>query len=346
MALNYIFQPEKPEKFGGEDHEDIDEFLATMNMYLRSIHVPAGTIAEVERYKVMILHKHLTGQAKDFWMELNPTKKVSYTLATNALRDRFPVPNHEILQWNSRVKAMAELNGLAQGSLTSDEYIKKANSLYATLGEEHAFTLATKFVEGINDRAVQAQVDYQTRGNYARFSDVMQAYIYSTATTQCLESTTKATRNKTVPTTPDYGQMMYHMGEMFRSLMTANPPREASDRVPVYLPTMPSHYIPIQNMPTQTRGEQSYGQYQPRPVVCFRCGGSGYRAYDCQPPEPLPREEQEWLRALHLRNPNNSTLNPPQVVAHIDEIETDSPDLANILAFEGESSLFGGSHGG
>ena len=31
---------------------------------------------------------------------------------------------------------MAELNGLTQGSLTSDEYIKKAKGLYATLGDD------------------------------------------------------------------------------------------------------------------------------------------------------------------------------------------------------------------
>ena len=64
---------------------------------------------------------------------------------------------------------MAEMNGLTQGSLTSDEYIKKAKGLYVTLGEENTFMLATKFVEGINDRAVQVQVDYQTRGDYAPF---------------------------------------------------------------------------------------------------------------------------------------------------------------------------------
>ena len=33
----------------------------------------------------------------------------------------------------------------------------------------HAFTLATKFVEGINDRAVPVQVDYQTRGGLCPF---------------------------------------------------------------------------------------------------------------------------------------------------------------------------------
>lgn len=125
--MNFV-QPECPEKFGGEDHEDVEEFLVTMNMYLRSIHIPAGTIVEVERYKVVILPKHLIGQAKDFWMELNPMKKVTYTLATNALRDRFPVPNHETLQRNSRVKAMAEMNSLTQGNLTSNEYIKKAKN--------------------------------------------------------------------------------------------------------------------------------------------------------------------------------------------------------------------------
>ena len=80
MALHCVVQPEKPEKFGGEDHEDIDEFSFTMNMYLQSIHIPARTIVEAKRYKVVTLHKHLAGQAKDFWMELNPMKKVSYIL--------------------------------------------------------------------------------------------------------------------------------------------------------------------------------------------------------------------------------------------------------------------------
>ena len=123
MALHCVVQPEEPQKFGGEDHEDIDKFLFTMNMYLRTIYIPARTIVEAERYKVVIPHKNLVGQVKDFWMELHPTKKVSYTLATHVLRDRFPAPNHETLQWNSRVKAMAEMNGLGQGSLTSNEHI-------------------------------------------------------------------------------------------------------------------------------------------------------------------------------------------------------------------------------
>ena len=80
-------------------------------------------------------------------MELTPA---TYALVTNSLRGRFPVPNPEVLQWNNRMKAMAEMNNLTQDSLTSEEYPKKAKGFYATLGEEHAFTLATKFVEGIN----------------------------------------------------------------------------------------------------------------------------------------------------------------------------------------------------
>ena len=145
--------------------EGVEDFLVTFDMYLQSIHIPTGTIAQADRYKVVILHRYLTGQAREFWMKLNPARKSNYALATNSLRGRFPAPNPEMLQWNNRVKAMAEMNNLTQGSLTSEEYLKKAKGLYTTLGEEHAFTLATKFVEGINDRAVQIQIDYQTRGN-------------------------------------------------------------------------------------------------------------------------------------------------------------------------------------
>ena len=48
-------QPEKPVKFGGEKGEDVDDFLIAMEMYLRSMRMPKGTIAEIEQYKLVLL---------------------------------------------------------------------------------------------------------------------------------------------------------------------------------------------------------------------------------------------------------------------------------------------------
>ena len=88
--VNFIVQTEKLEKFEGEEYEDVEDFLVTLDMYLQNIHIPAGTIAQADRYKVVILHLYLTGQAREFWMELNPARKSTYALATNSLRGRFP----------------------------------------------------------------------------------------------------------------------------------------------------------------------------------------------------------------------------------------------------------------
>ena len=157
MVVNQNPSSYMMECFRGEKYEDVDDFLFTMGIYLRSIHIPAGgTEAETERYKVVILHRHLAGRARDFLMELNPTSKATYEQATTALKQRFPTQSHETARWTSKSRALAEMNSLTQGNITSEEYLEKAKELYAVLGDEHALSLVTQFVDGINDHAVQS----------------------------------------------------------------------------------------------------------------------------------------------------------------------------------------------
>lgn len=73
----YLFQSEKLDKFGREDHEDVDDILITIDMYLRGVSIPGEAPAEMKWYKVVILHRHLVGQAKEYWTELNPTSKTT-----------------------------------------------------------------------------------------------------------------------------------------------------------------------------------------------------------------------------------------------------------------------------
>lgn len=339
--------PEKPEKFGGERDEDVDEFLTTMNVYLRSIHIPQGPTNEMEKYKVVLLHRHLMGRARLFWQELGPTKKTTYELATSALRQRFPVPNHEIARLDSRNRAIMEMNNLVQGSLTGDEYVERVQDIYAKLGEEYALSLATRFVDGINDRMVQIQVDGQLRGVYTPFQEVIQAYLGCTATLRRREAAVLARNSQPEPESQGYEHVIRQMGEMFKNILSRPP--NSNQRQP---PSHPS-YQPIVgsvsqgSAPAQNTRPTAYpGQRDIRSkveVTCFRCGEKGHRAYECSN-TPLTREEQDRLRKEYTRD--MGPRYPPQVVAAVEispEIEDTDPSgmvmmSANLVeAFSGDS---------
>ena len=121
---------------------DSSYVLIIMNMYLGSIHIPEGTADEVkQKYKVVILHRHLTGRAHGVWQE-------SY------------------VSW--------------------DQYV---------------LSLATRFVDGINDRVVQIQVDDQFGGVHTPFFNVIRAYLGCTMTLRRQEAaTTKRSLRSDTPT--------------------------------------------------------------------------------------------------------------------------------------------------
>lgn len=235
-----MVQPEKPEKFGGGKNEDVDEFMITLDMYLRSIHIPKGTEREIEQYKLVILHRHLTGKANEFWQELHPTKRTTYTAAVAALRQRFPPPNYEIARLDSRGRAIIEMNNLVQGNLTGDEYVEKVQEIYAKLGEEYALALATRFMDGINDQIVQIQVDGQLGGIYTPFRDVIQAYLGCTASLRRREVVAATKNLQSEPESQGYEQMIRQMGEMFKDILSRpadTNQRQPSSHQPIYQPS-------------------------------------------------------------------------------------------------------------
>lgn len=327
----YMPPPEKPEKFGGDKEEDIDEFLTTMNIYLRSIHIPQDSPEEAEKYKVVLLHRHLTGRARIFWQELSPTKKSTYALASSALRQRFPVPNHEIARLDSRNRAIMEMNNLTQGTLMGDEYVEKVQEIYAQLGDEYALSLATRFVDGINDRVVQIQVDGKIEGVYTPFHDVIQAYLACTSSLRRREAAAMIAtkRPQLEPETQGYEQVIRQMGEMFKDILSKPSPTSQSysrmqptlSQPNISTVTQAPGQVPIPQVTMPVSTGQSYQrEFRPRgEMTCFRCGTRGHRASDCMN-SPLPREEQERLRNNFTSRYGDatSTSRTPQVVAQVE----------------------------
>ena len=164
-----------------------------------------------------------------FLNELSPTKRATYALATAELRRRFPSPNHEATRLDMRNRAIAEMNNLTQGTRTSEEYAEYVQELYTRLGEEYEVSLATRFVDGINNEVIQIQVDGHLRGVYTPFSEVIQVYLGCTTTLRRKEAATvkemsvgvKETNAEVRKADPgpmmEYEQMMRQMGEMFKS---------------------------------------------------------------------------------------------------------------------------------
>ena len=214
--ISYYHTVHQPSNFGGEKGENVEKFLITLKLSFLNLHIQIPNPVEREQIKLDILESYLVGRAYECWMAMNPANKATFDLASTALKRRFPRPNYDAARWNMRIKAQAEMDGLTQGHMTSDEYIEKANELYDTLGEEYALTLSTRFVDGINDRAVQVHVDTQTGGNYTSFQAVIRAYTIATTTIRRQEM---AKRRNTVEPKQDLQQMVHSMGELFKGMM-------------------------------------------------------------------------------------------------------------------------------
>jgi len=127
-------------------------------------------------------------------------------------------------------------------------------------------------------------------------------------------------------------QMVLQVGEMLKEL-TLSRQAERNSRANQYQPIAGA----VSQQPIQNRSSQPSNQYQPaagntsqqsfqnrssrpREVICFSCGAQGHRVQECRAMNPLPREEQDRLRAMYMRNQQytanlpfnqNNTGSPP-----------------------------------
>ena len=144
----------------------------------------------------------------------------------------FPKPDEESEYRSAQNKVVVEMNTLKQGEVTTDEYAKKTIRLYGILGDDTAFalSLATKFVDGIANPMVQVLVDTQTKGDYTPFMDVINAFKISTTTIRRQELALQAPSKDLKPPKQDYQQMVYHMSELFKGILSSNQEQQEPGR--------------------------------------------------------------------------------------------------------------------
>jgi len=284
----------KPERFSGEKNTiGVTDFLKSLQVAFACLE-PMQDAEQKETAKVVILQGHLDGKAKQFWLSLRSDKKVTFELASQALKRKFPTYEDDLGDWEEKVKAVSEMNMLMQGSLTSAQYVEKANNLFNVLGEEYSLVLATKFVDGIIDDNTKLTVDAQLDGAY-NFPDMIKAYEKYTKFLRHREmmkqrpepiKDSKTEQEMMVEAMKQNSQMVLQIGEMLKGLTL---PKQQAER-----PNFGGRgYQPIVGTVGSTRPQD-----QPD-VVCYNCGVRGHRVFECRSTNPLSREEQDKLRGRH-----------------------------------------------
>ena len=137
-------------------------------------------------------------------MSLRAESKATYVLAIQALCQRFPTHINDNAERAVKARALAEMDALTQGDLTSEEYIERANDLFAILGEDQSRALATKFMDRIKDSGVQVTVDSQVEEPYNDLPDMLRIFDKSTRSTRRRETTrlNVAEEGRQAPTDP------------------------------------------------------------------------------------------------------------------------------------------------
>ena len=199
-------------------------------------------------------------------------------------------------EWAIKYKAISDLNNLVQGSMTVDKYAEKAKEIFNVLGDEYSRVLATKFMDGLADDAIQVTIDNEMTED-SKFPEMMTIYERCTKTRRRREMAfqqpelkqkepAKSEQEMMLEMIKNNSQMVLQIGEMLKGLAL---PKQQPDR-----PNFGGReYQPIVGTVGSTRPQD-----QPD-VVCYNCGVRGHRVFECRSTNPLSREEQDKLRGRH-----------------------------------------------
>ena len=353
MMNNLIAPVITPIRFDGEKSSSVEDFLDTLEMGHPFLEQQV-TEDKRERAKILVLQNHLDGKARHYWTLLAREKKDTFAHAAAALRERFPVTSNTA--GAARMRAMTEVNGLTQGDMTSEEYVTKAEELFAVLGNDYSEVLATKFLDGLSDQVLQYTV-YAQAAEPLAFSDVIRVFLKCARPVRARE----ALQQKSVQADPGPNAtnsmefLVQQMGELVRGINHLSMERQHEKQqdfghqgsyqpivgVVQQQPAQQSVQQPARqsmqqganqpqdrNQPYQPpQRQQGYSSYQMRggnggyragPAgACYTCGDPGHRAYECQ----APRNKGNVQSQGNMQNQGNPQgVNHPRQVTCI-EIE-------------------------
>ena len=336
VDLSHQFQP--PRLSGEEGTLTLGDFISALELSFPALDRQFPNPQQNQRAKGLTLQSYLDGPARQFWFSLRANVRASYTDTIAALKLQFPDEAEEDVE-SAKDQAILEMTNLNQGSMSIMEYERKANQLYARLGEDYSRILATKFVRGIREAGLKTLVDSQFPERRYTFAEALTAFRRCTRIDrqgEVLKLKSEARENP-----PDTMIPVYQVAELIKTLNLN--PQAAAPAVPSggnryqpivgtvgYTPpsTYPSTQQPQGQPPAQSQGMHStsrYGMYtnqawRPRnDFVCFTCGQPGHRSFDCTSPNPLPREEQERLRTARLRMQPPGAISTNQAGSNIAE---------------------------
>ena len=310
--------PFKPPRFSGEANTlNVEDFLGAIELSFPSLDRQFADGPLRERARGLTLQSYLDGPARQYWFSLKADVRASYTETAAALRLRFPDEN-EADGESARDQAIADLTNLEQGVLTSKEYADKAGQLFTLLGGDYSRILASKFVGGIQDLNLRVLVDSQFEGVYL-FPDALKAFRRCTRIMRQRETQKKEVKENTTETMIP----VYQVAELIKTLNLAPQPSHYQPIVgtigyPANYPPQPQPQPATMMQPQPATMMQSQnGPRRPRnEFICFTCGQHGHRYFECNSPNPLPKEEQDRLRQAHARM--NPRRNGPEMAGGVE----------------------------
>ena len=302
--------PFKPPCFSGEANTiNVEDFLGALELSFPSLDRQFADGLLRERARGLTLQSNLDGPARQYWFSLKADVRASYTETAAALRLRFPDEN-EADGESARDQAIADLTNLEQGALTSKEYADKAGQLFTLLGGDYSRILASKFVGGIQDLNLRVLVDSQFEGVYL-FPDALKAFRRCMRIMRQRETQKKEVKENIAETMIP----VYQVAELIKTLNLAPQPGHYQPIVGTV--GYPANYAPQPQPQPATVMQSQNGPRRPRnEFICFTCGQHGHRYYECNSPNPLPKEEQDRLRQAHARM--NPRRNGPEMAGGVE----------------------------
>ncbi|GLI74770.1 hypothetical protein PoHVEF18_003018 [Penicillium ochrochloron] len=264
--------------FSGSSGEAIDVYISKCKFFWAG----RGLVDdELKEARAVTLRGGLTGAAAEYATTLDIDIQIDFDKLSTCLKDRFPFKKREVDQMDTINKVM----GLKQGTKTFEAYCEEAVALKPLLGSDLESLLAQRWVNGLRNESAAAAIAMQQAAWAEADRDTPSGSAKKLNITRTIEYAKfylgSAVQQPVAPVS-DTDKIVAALKDLV--IQQQAPARGRFDR---------ADHIPRQQQPGGARALPSPGEEN---MVCFRCGKTGHRAFNCNE-TPLPHDEQAKIRA-------------------------------------------------